>query len=66
MEFHLWIYEVEFRGGISDLKRDILSSHVSKTGKPQVEFRYEISDRNSPRQNFTMEFRLEFYGKISI
>nr|WP_315056283.1 hypothetical protein [uncultured Campylobacter sp.] len=39
--------QAEFRGGISDLKRDILSSHVSKTGKPQVEFRYEISDRNS-------------------
>ena len=43
-----------------------LSLRASKTGKPQVEFRYEISDRNSPRQNFTMEFRLEFYGKTSI
>lgn len=27
---------------ISNLKRSILSSHVSQTSKPQVEFRYEI------------------------
>jgi len=47
MEFSLWICGVEFRGGISDLKRSIPSSHVSQTGKSQVEFRYEISARNS-------------------
>ena len=41
------VCRAEFRGGISNLKRSILSSHVSQTGKPQIEFRYEISDRNS-------------------
>ncbi|WP_298043187.1 hypothetical protein [uncultured Campylobacter sp.] len=41
------VCRVEFRGRISNLKRGILSSHVSKAGKPQAEFRYEISARNS-------------------
>jgi len=27
--------QAEFRGGISNLKRSIFSSHVSQTGKPQ-------------------------------
>lgn len=35
MEFHLWIYEVEFRGGISNFKRGMLSLYASKTDKPQ-------------------------------
>ncbi|WP_298705899.1 hypothetical protein [uncultured Campylobacter sp.] len=30
-----------------NLKRDIPSSHVLQTGKPLMEFRYEISARNS-------------------
>ena len=47
---------------ISNLKRDILLSHVLQIGKPQVEFRYEISARNSA-VNSAMEFRLEFQGK---
>ena len=36
------VCRAEFRGGISNLKRGILSSHVSQTGKSQVEFCYEI------------------------
>ena len=47
------VCRAEFRGGISDLKRDILSLRASKTGKPQVEFRYE-------------DFYSEFRGKISL